>query len=90
MMMYCVQFEFCNVVVWWSGLSANDVAPLPGNFRDLCRILAFPASTYADLHVGAPRLFDAIVTLKGLDKRWVLPINSNEMEEIQLPGMVAR
>ena len=90
MMMYCVESEFFNVVVLRSGLSANDVAPFPRRFRDLRRILAFSAPTYTDLHVGVPRLLDAIVTLKGLDKRWIRPINSDEMEESQPPGLVAR
>jgi hypothetical protein len=88
--MYCAEFEFSNVVVLWSALSANDVEPLPGYFRDLCRILAVPDPTCTDLHVGEPRLLDAIVTLKGLDKRWIRPINSDEIEESQPLDLVAR
>ena len=64
-------------VVWLA--TANDVAPLPKPFRDRCRILAFPSPTHADLAAVAPRLLDAIVTSKGVDKRWISPINADEM-----------
>ena len=64
-------------VVWLA--TANDVAPLPKPFRDRCRILAFPSPTHADLHAVVPRLLAAIVKSKGLDKRWISPINADEM-----------
>jgi ATPase family associated with various cellular activities (AAA) len=64
-------------VVWLA--TANDVAPLPKPFRDRCRILAFPSPTHADLPALVPRLLDAIVTSKGLDKRWISPITGDEM-----------
>jgi hypothetical protein len=64
-------------VVWLA--TANDVAPLPKPFRDRCRILAFPSPTHADLPELVPRLLDATVTSKGLDKRWISPITGDEM-----------
>jgi ATP-dependent Lon protease len=64
-------------VVWIA--TANDAAPLPKPFRDRCRMLAFPSPTRADVPTVVPRLLDAIVTAKGMDKRWILPINANEM-----------
>ena len=67
-------------VVWLA--TANDVAPLPKAFRDRCRILAFPSPTLADLPAIAPRLLEAITTSKGLDKRWISPINPHEMEAL--------
>ena len=67
-------------VVWLA--TANDVAPLPKPFRDRCRILAFPSPTHADLSAVVPRLLDAIVTSKGLDKRWISPITGDEMEAL--------
>ena len=67
-------------VVWLA--TANDVAPLPKALRDRCRILAFPSPTLADLPAIAPRLLEAITTSKGLDKRWISPINLHEMEAL--------
>jgi hypothetical protein len=64
-------------VVWLA--TANDVAPLPKPFRDRCRILTFPSPTHADLPALVPRLLDATVTSKGLDKRWISPITGDEM-----------
>ena len=67
-------------VVWLA--TANDVAPLPKAFRDRCRILTFPSPTLADLPAIAPRLLEAITMSKGLDKRWISPINVHEMEAL--------
>jgi hypothetical protein len=67
-------------VIWLA--TANDAAPLPKPFRDRCRILAFPSPTHADLLALVPRLLDAIVTSKGMDKRWISPVNSDEMGAI--------
>ena len=67
-------------VIWLA--TANDTAPLPKPFRDRCRILAFPSPTHADLPAIVPRLLDAIVTSKGLDKRWISPITGDEMAAI--------
>jgi hypothetical protein len=77
-------------VVWLA--TANDVAPLPKPFRDRCRILAFPSPTHADLPAVVPRLLDAIVTSKGLDKRWVSPITGDEMAALSAawPGISLR
>jgi len=67
-------------VVWLA--TANDVAPLPKPFRDRCRILAFPSPTLADLPAIAPRLAKAIITSRGLDNRWISPLNLHEMEAL--------
>ena len=64
-------------VVWIA--TANDAAPLPKPFRDRCRMLAFPSPTHADLPAVVPRLLDAIVTSKGVDKRWISSISADEM-----------
>ena len=64
-------------VVWIA--TANDAAPLPKPFRDRCRVLAFPSPTHADLPAVVPRLLDAIVTSKGVDKRWISSISADEM-----------
>ena len=69
-----------SAVIWLA--TANDAAPLSKPFRDRCRILAFPSPTHADLHTVVPRLLDAIVTSKGMDKRWISPVNSDEMGAI--------
>ena len=69
-------------VVWLA--TANDVASLPKPFRDRCRILAFPSPTLADLPAIVPRLVEAITTSKRLDKRWISPINLQELEALSL------
>lgn len=62
--------------------TANALNPLPSPLLDRFRIIAFPKPTLGDLDALLPGLFAAIVTDRGVDRRWMTPLNVHERATI--------
>lgn len=62
--------------------TANILEPLPTALRDRFRIAVFPKPTIDDLDALLPGLLRAIATERGLDVRWIPPIDVVERATI--------
>lgn len=62
--------------------TANDVADLPAPLRDRLRILRMPAPTCDDLPALGRSVLDEFARTRGLDRRWLAPLSSEELEAI--------
>jgi ATP-dependent Lon protease len=61
---------------------ANSIESLPAPLRDRFRIIAFPKPTIDDLDSLLPGLVQSIAAGKGLDARWVTPLDDIERAAI--------
>jgi hypothetical protein len=50
--------------------------------RDRCRILRLPDPSHEHLPGLAASLLEALVTERGLDRRWALPLDALELEAL--------
>jgi ATP-dependent Lon protease len=55
--------------------TANSLQPLPMPLRDRFRIMYFPKPTIDDLDALLPGLLQAIAAERGVDARWITPID---------------
>lgn len=62
--------------------TANSLEPLPSALRDRFRIAVFPKPTIDDLDALLPGLLRAIATERGVDVRWIPPIDVVERATI--------
>jgi hypothetical protein len=58
--------------------TANSLEPLPSALRDRFRIAVFPKPTIDDLDTLLPGLLQAIATERGVDARWIAPLDAVE------------
>ena len=58
--------------------TANMLDPLPAPLRDRFRIVMFPKPTTDDLDALLPGLLRTIATERGVDARWITPIDAVE------------
>lgn len=58
--------------------TANSLDPLPGPIRDRFRIVTFPKPTASDLDALLPALLAGLAAERGLDARWVAPLDDIE------------
>lgn len=64
-------------------LTANDDTVLPATLKDRCRILRMPAIKPEHVPAIARGLVADIAQERGLDMRWVSPLNGDELEIAQ-------
>jgi len=62
--------------------TANTLDPLPMPLRDRFRIVIFPKPTITDLDALLPTLIQTLATERGIDKRWVAPLDDIERTAI--------
>lgn len=62
--------------------TANSLDPLPTPLRDRFRIVTFPKPTIDDLDALLPGLLQAIATERGVDARWIAPLDAVERAAI--------
>lgn len=62
--------------------TANSLEPLPTALRDRFRIAVFPKPTIDDLDALLPGLLRAMATERGVDVRWIAPIDVVERATI--------
>jgi hypothetical protein len=62
--------------------TANTLEPLPTPLRDRFRITSFPKPTIDDLDALLPSLLRTIATERGVDARWIPPIDAIERRTI--------
>lgn len=62
--------------------TANTLDPLPMPLRDRFRIVIFPKPTLKDLDALLPTLIKTLATERGIDKRWVAPLDDIERAAI--------
>jgi hypothetical protein len=62
--------------------TANTVDPLPSHLLDRFRVTAFPKPTLDDLDALMPSLVEAIAADRGIDGRWISPLNADERRAI--------
>ncbi|MGB5904999.1 MAG: AAA family ATPase [Xanthobacteraceae bacterium] len=62
--------------------TANSLEPLPTALRDRFRIISFPKPTIDDLDALLPGLLRAIAAERGVDVRWITPIDAVERATI--------
>ena len=55
--------------------TANSLAPLPAPLRDRFRIVSFPKPSIGDLDALLPGLIKMLATERGLDARWIAPLD---------------
>ena len=67
-------------VVWIA--TANSLEGVPAALRDRCRILAFPAPTGEHLPALAPRMLRRACEERGLDPRWAVPLDGDELRAV--------
>jgi ATP-dependent Lon protease len=58
--------------------TANQLDPLPSPIRDRFRVVTFPKPTTDDLDALLPAVIADLARERGLDQRWVLPLDSME------------
>jgi ATP-dependent Lon protease len=58
--------------------TANSLDPLPSPIRDRFRIITFPKPSADDLDALLPAVIADLVRERGLDSRWVAPLDSSE------------
>jgi ATP-dependent Lon protease len=58
--------------------TANSLDPLPGPLRERFRVVEFPKPRAADLKAMLPAILADLVRERGLDGRWVQPIDDVE------------
>jgi ATP-dependent Lon protease len=58
--------------------TANSLDPLPGPIRDRFRVISFPKPTAGDLDALLPAVTTDLVRERGLDARWVTPLDGTE------------
>jgi len=68
--------------VIWIG-TANSLDGIPAPLRDRCRILHFPEPGPEHLLPLAEHLMTEIVAERGLDPRWALPLDGDELEALR-------
>lgn len=62
--------------------TANTLEPIPSPLLDRFRIIAFPKPTLADLDALLPGLIEAIAADRGIDGRWIAPLDAHERAAI--------
>lgn len=62
--------------------TANTLDPLPSPLLDRFRIIAFPKPTLDDLEALLPGLIDTIAADRGVDGRWIAPLDAHECAAI--------
>lgn len=62
--------------------TANTIAPLPAPLRDRFRIVAFPKPTFDDLDALLPGLIKNLAIERGVDSRWIAPLDATERATI--------
>ncbi|MGX7743377.1 AAA family ATPase [Rhodopseudomonas parapalustris] len=62
--------------------TANTLNPLPSALLDRFRIIAFPKPTLNDFDAIVPGLIDAIAEDRGVDRRWIAPLDVQERAAI--------
>jgi len=62
--------------------TANTLDPLPSPLLDRFRMVAFPKPTLDDLDALLPGLIEAIAEDRGIDKRWITPLDAHERASI--------
>ena len=62
--------------------TANSINPLPSPLLDRCRIITFPKPTLKDLDALLPGLIEAIAADRGVDGRWISPLDAHERAAI--------
>jgi hypothetical protein len=63
--------------------TANSVDPLPTPLRDRFRVIAFPIPTKDDLDALLPRVIMAFAHQRGLDSRWISPLDGDERAAVE-------
>jgi ATP-dependent Lon protease len=58
--------------------TANSLDPLPSPIRDRFRIVSFPEPAARDLEALMPAIVADLVRERGLDSRWIEPLNQTE------------
>jgi hypothetical protein len=58
--------------------TANSLEPLPAPLHDRFRIVAFPKPALADLDALLPGLFKTLAAERGIDARWIAPLDPDE------------
>ena len=58
--------------------TANSLDPLPSPIRDRFRVIAFPKPQAGDLNALLPAIFADLAGERGLDPRWITPIDGIE------------
>jgi ATP-dependent Lon protease len=58
--------------------TANSLDPLPGPLRDRFRVVEFPKPRAADLKAMLPAILADLARERGLDRRWVRPVDDAE------------
>lgn len=58
--------------------TANSLDPLPSPLRDRFRIAAFPKPGFADLDALWPGLIQSLAAERGIDSRWIAPLDATE------------
>lgn len=58
--------------------TANNLDPLPGPIRDRFLVVTFPKPGAADLDALLPAVMVDLVKDRGLDQRWIRPLDENE------------
>lgn len=77
-----IQAEVDLSHVLWIG-TANSLDGVPGPLRDRCRIIVFPEPQAEHLDALAPVLLQKVVAAKGLDVRWAVPFDGDELEALR-------
>ncbi|ABD07764.1 ATPase [Rhodopseudomonas palustris HaA2] len=62
--------------------TANTLDPLPSPLLDRLRIIAFPKPTLDDLNALLPGLIEAIAEDRGVDGRWIAPLDAHDCAAI--------
>jgi ATP-dependent Lon protease len=63
--------------------TANTLDPLPSPLRDRFRIIAFPKPTSDDLDALLPGLLDSLAVERGIDSRWIAPLDAYERASVK-------
>lgn len=63
--------------------TANTLEPLPSPLRDRFRTIAFPKPTSDDLDALLPGLINSLAVERGIDSRWIAPLNAHERASIK-------
>jgi ATP-dependent Lon protease len=62
--------------------TANSLDPLPSPIRDRFRVIEFPKPKAEHLHALLPAVAVDLATERGLDPRWIEPLNGTELAAV--------